>query len=199
MATAKPTTTASSRRPHRRAAASGTPAFPGLALGIQNGLRRLVSDNASIVAQMLDSHGGNHVNDVNELCEKCATVMRQQQQMSPSTFLARFFDATLLSKHAVNVLQKSGKGSAAVLAERIAKEWLKNNNKKMAMPLLPSTPPSTVPSLQPVPSTKKAEQVPKKKKATVAAAVSSSLEATAAQPCHEKNQQEDQQDCNKEE
>jgi hypothetical protein len=60
-----------------------------------------------------------------KLCEQCAKVMKQQQ-LSPSSFLARFFDVTMLSQHAADVLQKSGKGSAPILAERIAGEWAKN-------------------------------------------------------------------------
>ena len=59
-----------------------------------------------------------------ELCEQCAKVMKQQQ-LNPSSFLARFFDKSVLSQHAEEVLQKSGKGSPPTLAERIAGEWAK--------------------------------------------------------------------------
>lgn len=58
------------------------------------------------------------------LCEKCAGVMKMNQ-LSPSSFLARFFDANILKQHAI-LLNKSGKGSAAVLSERIEAEWAKN-------------------------------------------------------------------------
>ena len=104
------------------------PVFPSLSPGIQDGLSRLVSDNVSTVASMLNvkEDGRDHNKEfVQELCEQCAKVMKQQQ-LSPSSFLARFFDATLLSRHAVEVLNKSGKGSAPTLAERVAGEWSKN-------------------------------------------------------------------------
>jgi hypothetical protein len=59
-----------------------------------------------------------------QLCEKCALVIKQQQ-LSPSSFLARFFEKDMLSAHA-QVLGKSAKGSAPTLADRIAGEWAKN-------------------------------------------------------------------------
>ena len=46
-------------------------------------------------------------------------------QLSPSSFLARFFDMELLRQHAV-LLNKSGKGTTIVLSERIATAWAKN-------------------------------------------------------------------------
>jgi hypothetical protein len=107
-----------SRRSSRRAT---TPAFAGLIEGTQNGLRRLVSDNIKTVAAMLDMEKDS---STSVLCEKCAQVMRQQQ-LSVSSFLASFFSADLLSEQAV-LLGKSGKGSAAVLAGRIAAEWAHN-------------------------------------------------------------------------
>lgn len=62
---------------------------------------------------------------VEVLTEKCAQVMKQQQ-LSAAQFLARFFEADMLSEHAVEVFDKSGKGSSAQLAERVANEWAKN-------------------------------------------------------------------------
>jgi hypothetical protein len=113
------------RSSRRRTAA---PAFPNLPEGIQVGLRRLVSDNATTVAQMLnmESTGGveEEEQQQQQLCEKCALVMKQQQ-LSPSSFLARFFEKDMLSAHA-QVLGKSAKGSAPTLADRIAGEWAKN-------------------------------------------------------------------------
>jgi len=108
-----------SRSSRRRAAA---PAFPALPDGVQVGLKRLVSDNEKTVAEMLNADDDT---DVDALCEKCAVVMKQQQ-LSASSFLARFFHEGVLSSHAVQCLEKSGKGSAPVLAERIAGEWAKN-------------------------------------------------------------------------
>jgi hypothetical protein len=104
-----------SRRSSRRATTS---AFAGLIEGTQNGLRRLVGDNTKTVAAMLDVEEDS---STSVLCEKCALVMRQQQ-LSVSSFLASFFSTDLLSEQAV-LLGKSGKGSAAVLAGRIAAAW----------------------------------------------------------------------------
>lgn len=77
---------------------------------------------------MLSAQAAN----IHALCEQCAVVMKQQQ-LSPSSFLARFFDAQTLSSHAVENLGKSGKGSAPVLAERIVAEWQKNK-----LPVVPA-------------------------------------------------------------
>lgn len=108
-----------SRSSRRRAAA---PAFPSLPEGVQVGLKILVSDNKETVAEML---GHKEDAEIDALCEQCASVMRQQQ-LSASSFLARFFNEEILSAHAINHVGKSGKGSAPVLAERIAGEWAKN-------------------------------------------------------------------------
>ena len=106
----------------RRSRRAAVEAFPALPEGIQKGLKRLVADNTATVSSMLDV-SANATTDV--LCEKCAHVMKQQQ-LSAATFLARFFHADILSKHATEVLQASGKGSAATLGDRIRAEWAKN-------------------------------------------------------------------------
>ena len=118
-----------SRRSSSRRSASRQPAFPQLPVGVQAGLERLVSDHQETVAQMLEvasssatEHEQQQQTDL--LCEKCASVMKQQQ-LSVSQFLARFFDIQMLQQHAMRVLEKSGKGSAAVLSERIEAAWLK--------------------------------------------------------------------------
>jgi hypothetical protein len=85
------------------------------------GLERLVTDNAETVAKMLQSPSDKPA----DLCEQCAKIL-QQQQLSPASFLARFFDAKMLAMHA-ELLGKSPKGTAPTLAERIAGEWTKNN------------------------------------------------------------------------
>ena len=85
------------------------------------GLTLLVGDNATTVAAMLGCDSGTSIPG---LCEKCAGVLRQQQ-LSPASFLGRFFETSVLSPHAIK-LSKSGKGSSAILAERIAGEWSKN-------------------------------------------------------------------------
>jgi hypothetical protein len=47
--------------------------------------------------------------------------------LTPEMLLARFFDDAVLSVYSKNVLGKSGKGSAAILAARITKEWSKDS------------------------------------------------------------------------
>jgi hypothetical protein len=81
----------------------------------------LVADNAETIAKMLQSPSDKPA----DLCEQCAKIL-QQQQLSPASFLARFFDAKMLAVHA-ELLGKSPKGTAPILAERIAGEWAKNN------------------------------------------------------------------------
>ena len=89
--------------------------------GVKIGLERLVTDNAETVAKMLQSPSDKPA----DLCEQCAKIL-QQQQLSPASFLARFFDAKILALHA-ELLGKSPKGTAPTLAERIAGEWTRNN------------------------------------------------------------------------
>ena len=122
----------SSRRTSRRSA-SQQPAFPHLPRGVQVGLARLVSDHKVTVAQMLDLTTSA---SSDQLCETCATVMKQQQ-LSVSQFLARFFDISMLQQHAETVLHKSGKGSAVVLSERIETAWIKG--KPLILPALLSS------------------------------------------------------------
>jgi hypothetical protein len=97
------------------------PLFPKLRPpGVKMGLERLVTDNAKTVAKMLQSPSDKPA----DLCEQCAKIL-QQQQLSPASFLARFFDAKMLAIHA-ELLGKSPKGTAPTLAERISGEWAKN-------------------------------------------------------------------------
>eukprot|EP00545_Synedropsis_sp_CCMP1620_P014726 CAMPEP_0119022032 /NCGR_PEP_ID=MMETSP1176-20130426/27173_1 /TAXON_ID=265551 /ORGANISM="Synedropsis recta cf, Strain CCMP1620" /LENGTH=131 /DNA_ID=CAMNT_0006976765 /DNA_START=1 /DNA_END=396 /DNA_ORIENTATION=- len=77
------------------------------------------------VSSTADDAGDDEAALVERLTEKCAQVMKQQQ-LSAAQFLARFFEADMLSEHASTVLSKSAKGSSAQLAERIANEWAKN-------------------------------------------------------------------------
>lgn len=99
---------------------SGADSFDKLSEGVKYGLQRLVNENAETVKQMLSA---TKTASATELCELCAQVM-QQQQLSPSSFLARFFDATILAAQC-SLLGKSSKGNAPALAERIASAWLK--------------------------------------------------------------------------
>jgi hypothetical protein len=114
-----------SSRPSRRTSSrrsNAEPLFPKLwPPGVKKGLERLVADNAETVANMLQSDSDKPA----DLCEQCAKIL-QQQQLSPASFLARFFDAQMLAKHA-ELLGKSPKGTAPTLADRSAGEWAKNN------------------------------------------------------------------------
>lgn len=114
-------TMASRRSSSRRSTA---PAFPSLPVGVQNGLKCLISDNQKTVAEMLDSD--KSASSQENLAEQCALVMKQQQ-LSAAQFLARFFQADMLADHVTSYLNnKSAKGTSAHLAERIANEWAKN-------------------------------------------------------------------------
>ena len=93
--------------------------FNKLSEGVKCGLQRLVNDNTEIVKIML---GAAKTADTTKLCELCAQVM-QQQQLSPSSFLANYFNTTILAAHC-SLVGKSGKGNAPALAERIAGAWL---------------------------------------------------------------------------
>ena len=100
---------------------SGSSLFPKLPTGVQEGLRRLISDNVHVVTQMLQQSSSS---SVESLCECCASVLKQQQ-LSVGSFLARFFDASMLVVHC-QLLGKSTKGNAPALAERIANRWARN-------------------------------------------------------------------------
>ena len=102
--------------------------FPSLPIGVQNGLTCLVSDNQNTVAEMLEiSSTTTSETAVEQLTERCAKVMKQQQ-LSAEQFLARFFHATVLSNHISTYYPtKSGKGTSAQVAERIANQWAKNS------------------------------------------------------------------------
>ena len=106
---------------------SAADSFDKLSEGVKYGLQRLVNENAETVKQMLSAA---KTANATELCELCAQVM-QQQQLSPSSFLARFFDKTILAAHC-SLLGKSCKGNAPALAERIASAWLKRKTRDLA-------------------------------------------------------------------
>jgi hypothetical protein len=112
----------------RRSRAS-KPAFPDLHKGVQNGLRCLVQDHKDTVSRMLDLDSKSSEED---LLEACAKVIKQQQ-LSPSAFLARFFDAELLKSQA-EVWRKSNKGSAPSIADRIEAAWMKDGVKGRPQP-----------------------------------------------------------------
>ena len=105
-----------SRRSSR--ARRAPPGLDALRPGVQHGLRQLVSNNVSTVCDMLDKPSGT---DSEDLLKACAEVMGQQQ-LSPESFLGRFFSAAVLGAHCAK-LGKSDKGNEATLAARASKEW----------------------------------------------------------------------------
>lgn len=116
-----PVTMSSSRRSSRQAAAASS--SPQLPVGVETGLMQMVTDHQETVAKMLNCDETTTTTHI--LVKRCAVIMKQQQ-LSASQFLARFFDQSILQQHAVDALGKSGKGSAAVLGERIETEWRRN-------------------------------------------------------------------------
>ena len=95
---------------------------------MQTGLKCLIEEHKDTVCSMLDdspSLDGN--SSIEEICEACAKVLKQQQ-LSPSGFLARFFDIELLKQQA-ELWGKSSKGSAPSLADRIEAAWNKDGMK----------------------------------------------------------------------
>lgn len=79
--------TMTAERP-RRGSASASP-WAALPAGVKEGLARLVADNRDSVAAMLQA--GQEETE-QQLCGRCAGVIKQQQ-LSPGSFLARFFPA----------------------------------------------------------------------------------------------------------
>jgi hypothetical protein len=120
----------SSRRSSSRSAASSSRA--SIQPSIRRGLESLVAagENASYIAKMLSvnledtssafSRDSMHMKIANAL-EACMGMNNLTAEM----LLARFLDVSVLSHYSVEVLEKSGKGSCATLAARIAKEWSK--------------------------------------------------------------------------
>jgi hypothetical protein len=113
----------SSRRSSRRSAGSSSRA--PIQPSIRRGLESLVAagENASYIAKMLsvDAASASSSDKIANALEACMGMNNVTAEM----LLARFFDESVLSHYSKDVLEKSGKGSAATLAERIAKEWSK--------------------------------------------------------------------------
>lgn len=105
----------SSTRPRRSA-----PAAASVPDNVRRGLASFVNGNEDVVRAM----GVEEDGDGGDLVDALLDVMRVNA-LSHEMLLARFFDASALSSYCEGVLGKSGKGSAATLAERIAREWSK--------------------------------------------------------------------------
>jgi hypothetical protein len=113
----------SSRRSSRCSAGSSSraPIQPSIRRGLESLV--IVGDNASYIAKMLsvDAASASSSDKIVNALETCMGMNNLTAEM----LLARFFDASVLSHYSQEVLVKSGKGSAATLAARIAKEWSK--------------------------------------------------------------------------
>lgn len=104
----------SSSRPRR--AASQPAALPA---SVRRGLASFVVGNEAVITAMLGSEATGRSDT--DLVDRLAQVMAVNS-LSCEMMLARFFDASVLADYAEK-LGKSGKGPAATLAARIAKEW----------------------------------------------------------------------------
>ena len=89
---------------------------------VQRGLESLAENNVATIASMLDVQGAcPNAAAVAAALADCMAV----NNLSAEALLARFFDEGLLSAYCAAKIGKSGKGNAATLAARIAKEWAK--------------------------------------------------------------------------
>ncbi|KAJ1616122.1 hypothetical protein T492DRAFT_1108714 [Pavlovales sp. CCMP2436] len=99
---------------------SRTPSVSAVALpaSVQRGLASLCEFDSDVVSKMLSLSSSGPQED---LLVKIMAV----NQLSAEMVLARFFDKELLGAYSEKRLGKSGKGDAATLAARIAREWAK--------------------------------------------------------------------------
>ena len=110
-----------SRRSQRSRSSTSSGGDTMIPPSIRRGLVTLVKGNESYISRMLSVPNSS---DGNKIVTKLEECMRMNQ-LSAELFLARFLDQSVLSVYASTVLHKSGKGSTATLAARIAKEWSK--------------------------------------------------------------------------
>ena len=103
-----------SRRSGRERKASKASVAPSVLVGLQS----LAEGNEGVLSEMLSESTGDTVVD------KVLSCMHVNS-LSYEMLLANYLDAGLLSEYCETRLGKSGKGSAATLAERIAREWAK--------------------------------------------------------------------------
>jgi hypothetical protein len=104
-------------RPRRAASQPAT-----LPPNIRSGLASICEGNEALIKQMLGAEATGRADAT--LTDQLAQVMAVNS-LSAEMMLARFFDASVLSSYASARLGKSGTGSAATLAARIAREWSK--------------------------------------------------------------------------
>jgi hypothetical protein len=105
----------SASRRSARKPVSGASALP---VSVQRGLASMCAFDEDAVGKMISLRSSE------PMAEALATVMRVNS-ISAEMLLARFFDRELLGPYCEQRLGKSGKGDAATLAARIAREWAK--------------------------------------------------------------------------
>uniref|UniRef100_A0A7S4K9F4 Uncharacterized protein n=1 Tax=Odontella aurita TaxID=265563 RepID=A0A7S4K9F4_9STRA len=120
-----------SRRSSRRAPKKAAAALPER---VRRGLASLVQGNESVVASMLsidlsedggegEADGGKNEARLVSALSDCMSM----NDLSAEALLARFFDASILSRYCVSRLGVSGKGNEATLAARIGRKWSRSD------------------------------------------------------------------------
>lgn len=123
-----------SRRSSRRKATSNNESS-SIQPSIRRGLESICIGNESYVTKILSldkaaaaaSSNNDESSDNQKIITNALEGCMKMNNLSAEMLLARFFDDSVLSQYSIKVLNKSGKGSAATLAARIAKEWSKND------------------------------------------------------------------------
>eukprot|EP00041_Stephanoeca_diplocostata_P013536 m.237447 g.237447 ORF g.237447 m.237447 type:complete len:405 (-) comp19371_c0_seq1:252-1466(-) len=106
------------RRTGRRATSAQKPSVQP---SVHRGLLSIAAGNEQYISKMLSINDNSTTSDVTEALEACMNM----NNLSAEMLLARFFDSGILAEYCETTLQKSGKGSAAILAARIAREWVR--------------------------------------------------------------------------
>ena len=96
-----------------------------LPVNVISGIRSLVehNNNEDIIIAMLSLDSNSKVDKIVDKIIDCMSVNNLTAEM----LLARFFDESVLGQYCHACLNKSAKGSSAILASRIAREWSKPN------------------------------------------------------------------------
>ncbi len=122
----------STRRSSRRSRAATT-SSKEIKPSLRRGLKSLVKGNEPYISKMLSVDiEGDDGRDMMEESESMNKIMKaiidcmNMNNLTAEMLLARFFDTSVLSAYSINIIGKSGKGSSATLAARIAKEWSKD-------------------------------------------------------------------------
>ena len=137
-----------------------------LPANVLRGLASLAEGNERAIAAMLDYQPANSAlggADLSAaLVAKLADTMAVNS-LSAEALMARFFDDAMLGAYCVSRLGKSGKGNAATLAARVAKEWAR-------------------PAFEPLAAAAEGAPAPKKQKVASAAPLASAAAAPPSAP-----------------